>query len=727
MLSDSADMSDNGELTEPPAHTNAERARHELLDLSITAAGIGTFDLDLFDGALRWDARLLELFGYEAHTFTGDIDAFNARVHPEDLARVTKEMNDSIASRLDFQSEYRIVVPEGEIRWIGARGRTLRDENGNAVRFLGAAWDTTARIESDAMLARGLESMASAYFSLSEDWRFTYANSHAERILGLTREELIGHDLWELFPSAVGSDFEKNYVEAMETGRHVAFDAYYPAPLDAWFEVRAWRNADGLAVYFLDVTERHNAHRQAEEAARRAQLLSQITEELAGTLDSDEASRRLARLVVPTLADWCIVTLIDDDRQAGSRRGLRNVVAHHVDPAMQATADEYAATRLEAMNDHSLVVRALQTGKTQFLSGNTVQSVQAMMEPGSVHSLIAQLAPSFAAVLPLPGRNGPVGLLTLANGEARGEFTNEDVVTAEHVSARAGLVMDNARLYRQQRQLAEGLQRSLLTPPAEPDHLQVVVRYTPASEAAQVGGDWYDAFMQPGGALMVVIGDVIGHDTQAASAMGQLRAMVRTIGAVGNDTPAEVLRKVDGAMETLQINTSATAFIGRIEQTDDELQRGVTRFLWSNAGHPPPFVISSDGRTLPLQSIESDPLLGAVVDFKRNESEVAIDRDSLILLYTDGLVERRGQSIDEGLRLLQKQLQDLADRDLDDLCDELLLHMLPKEPEDDVALLAVRLHRQDKPRPPEAGPNRIPPNVDNYGTDEASHAEEIDS
>src|SRR3712207_594986 len=97
------------------------------------------------------------------------------------------------------------------------------------------------------------------------------------------------------------------------------------------------------------------------------------------------------------------------------------------------------------------------------------------------------------------------------------------------VAARAGLVLDNARLYRQQRDLAEGLQRSLLTAPPEPDHSQVVVRYVPAAEAAQVGGDWYDAFLQPDGATVVVIGDVVGHDTRAAAAMSQVRTLLRGI------------------------------------------------------------------------------------------------------------------------------------------------------------------------------------------------------
>jgi serine phosphatase RsbU (regulator of sigma subunit) len=272
-------------------------------------------------------------------------------------------------------------------------------------------------------------------------------------------------------------------------------------------------------------------------------------------------------------------------------------------------------------------------------------------------------------------------------------------------------VLDNARLYRQQRDLAEGLQRSLLTPPPEPDHAQVIVRYVPAAQAAEVGGDWYDAFLQPGGSTVLVIGDVVGHDTRAAAIMGQIRTIVRTLGAEDGLLPAEVLRRTDAVMETLQTGSAATAVVARIEQEPDERERGVTRVRWSNAGHPPPMVLRPDGRVLALTSDRADRLLGVTPDAPRREFVVTLERDAIVLLYTDGLVERRDQNLDDGLARLERTLAELAGLDLDTLCDELLARMLPPDPDDDVALVAVRLHPQDRPRPAEAGPNRVPPNV----------------
>ena len=233
----------------------------------------------------------------------------------------------------------------------------------------------------------------------------------------------------------------------------------------------------------------------------------------------------------------------------------------------------------------------------------------------------------------------------------------------------------------------------------------------PAARAAEVGGDWYDAFLQPAGATVLVIGDVIGHDIAGTAAMGQTRSIVRTIGAEDGAAPGEILRRADQVMETLQTGTAATAVVARLEQTDSERSRGVTRLRWSNAGHPPPMAINPDGTVLPMATVPADRLLGVTPGVSRRESEVVLDRDAVVLLYTDGLVERRDQDLDAGLARLQRELEALAGQDLDRICDQLLERMLLDSPDDDVAIVAVRLHPQDRPRPPEAGPNRIPSNV----------------
>ncbi|MGY1825782.1 MULTISPECIES: SpoIIE family protein phosphatase [unclassified Blastococcus] len=677
--------------------------------LALAAGQVGTFDLDLDTGALTVDDRLLGLSGMDRAGFSGSPDDVYAHVHPDDLADVVAAVQYAVDTGATYDAEYRIVHADGAHRWLAARGQVIGGGDGAGSRLVGVVHDTTAQREPLALAAQAVESMAVGFLAVDTDWVITHVNAEVERITGFPREKVLGRPLWEAFPAAVGTEFEDHYRRAADTGQPVSFDAYYPQPLDVWVEVRAVPNPTGVALHFVDVTARAVAQQQAERAAGRERLLGRITEELVGTLDPDEAADRLVRLLVPALTDWCIVTLSVDDQAAGVRRGLRHAAAQHVDPAMQEVLDDYARVRLAALSNDAVLKRAMRTGQLQLLDADATARALTRLPPGPMHDALRALAPEAVVVLPLPGRDGSVGMLTLANGTDRGAFSAEDLVTARHVAARAGLVLDNARLFRQQRGLAEGFQRSLLTAPPEPDHLQIAVRYVPAAQSAEVGGDWYDAFMQPGGATQLVIGDVVGHDVAAAAAMGQIRSIVRTIGALDQNGPAAVLRQVGQVMETLQSRILATTLIARLEQTDDEREAGLTRLRWSNAGHPPPMTIAADGTVTALTTERTDLLLGVDAHALRRESQVTLERDVVVLLYTDGLVERRNSDLDAGTARLKAVLAELAGRELNELCDELLARMLPDAPDDDVALVAVRLHPQDRPRPPEAGPHRVPP------------------
>ncbi len=665
--------------------------------LATDAAEVGAFDLDLVTGELRWDDRLLELFGLDRDTFSGSMESFNKAVHPEDLPRVLAALDTAVETCGDYAAEYRILLPDGELRWIAARGRALRGEDGHASRLLGAAFDTTAAQESEARVARVLESMPTAFFSLDRDWRFSYVNSEAERLLGSSREELLGAVLWEAFPASVGGEFERAYRHVVETREPVSFDAHYPAPLDAWYEVRAWPNPDGLAVYFIDVTERQKAQQQVARAARRSALLAEVTQQLTGTLDLGEAVSRLGALVVPELADWCVATLVVDEGREGRGPTLRDVGGWHRDPDRQPAVDRYVETRLAALTEAAVLPTLLASSRPLALHEGATERLCALFNDAEVCRLIRELAPDCAAVVPLHGRQRIVGLLTVFGDAARGGFGDDDLDTLAEVATRAGLAVDNARLFAEQRDLAEVLQRSMLTPPPQPDDLQIVVRYESAAATAQVGGDWYDAFVQPGGAAVVVVGDVVGHDTAAAAAMGQVRSMLRGIAVHSGSGPADVLHGVDQALTTLGVETTATAVVARFEQTEEEREQQLTRVRWSNAGHPPPVVVDVDGSVRTLDGEDPDLILGLDPSTGRAEHVLTVRRGATLLLYTDGLVERRGEDLETGLARLCSELERLstATPDLDRLCDRLLARMVPSRREDDIALVAVRLHPQD--------------------------------
>ncbi|WP_185994465.1 SpoIIE family protein phosphatase [Nocardioides campestrisoli] len=679
------------------ALTNSQHDDRLVWQLAVDAAGVGAWDWDLRNGDLRWDDRLMDLFGTDAGSFGGTIEAFQEMVHPEDRERVGQLLSEAIATCGLFATDYRIVQPGGEVRWVTSRGNVLVGEDGKAARLVGAAFDSTAAQDGEARVTRILESMPAAFYHLDTDWRFTFVNAEAERLLGAVTTRLVDEVVWELFPETVGSEFERQYRHAITSGEHQQFEAYYPAPLDSWYEVRAWPSPDGLSVYFLDITERRRTEAELAHSAERSRLLAEVTAALTDTLDTEKGVGALAKLLVPSVADWCIVTVADGPDPLSShdwRRDLRDLGWWHHDPAERDTLAAYAAVRIPALRDSSFQARALRSRAT-LLAHDARNAVVAGMEPGPAVDRYRELDPEQALFVPMIRRGRVTGLLTLGRSAERGPFTTQSVEMLNDLAGRAALALDNARAYGAQRDMAEALQRSLLTAPPRSELVEVAVRYSPAAEAAQVGGDWYDAFVRPSGDLVVVIGDVVGHDVEAAGAMGQVRGLLRGIAVTHPGTPGEVLGSVDLAMEALQVETTATVVAAAFDQTGEP--GSPLKVTWSNAGHPPVLVVlpQPDGsyRVEVLSAEAPDLLLGLDADFPRDDHTTTLPVGALLLLYTDGLVERRGQDLDDGVDELCGVLLEEASRapDLGALLDSLLERMLPPQSEDDVALVAVRV------------------------------------
>jgi PAS domain S-box-containing protein len=691
------------ELSALSAEFEASRLRWEL---AIDAAGIGSFDWDLGTGRVSWDDRLLGLFGLEREEFPGTIEGFLARLHPDDVERVTAALQSAIDSCGSYEAEFRVAPPGGDVRWIRGRGRAVADERGVAARLLGAGYDTTVQHGVEARVARVLESMPAAFFSLGRDWTFTHANVEAERLLGLRREELIGNVVWELFPASVGSDFEVRYREAMASGVQTTFEAYYPPPLDSWYEVRAWPSPEGLSVYFLDVTQRRRSEEAARRDARRLALIARVSDTLSAALIDRRGGsgvlQELLQAVVPALGDWAIASLVGEDGR------LHDVASWHAEPGLRPVAARYARFRLGALSSTAPIVDALATGEVTVVPDVAV-AVGDRLPPGEARDAYWQLDPGTAVALALVARGRVLGAVSVYRDRDREPMDAADRGTLREVAERVAVALDSAAVHEQERRMAEELQRSLLTDPPEPDHSQIAVRYVPAVQAAQVGGDWYDAFLQPGGATVLAIGDVVGHDTVAAAAMGQLRSLLRGIAYSGGAGPAAVLSDLDRAMEGLQVHSLATAAVARLEQEPIDRERGETRLRWSSAGHPPLLVLHADGRVEELATPRADLMLGVDSRARRREHVVVLKRGATVLMYTDGLVEGPDLPLDDGVARLTALVAELGQLPLEALCDELLTRMRPQGSEDDVALVAVRLHPEDRPRPADAGPEVAPP------------------
>jgi serine phosphatase RsbU (regulator of sigma subunit) len=411
--------------------------------------------------------------------------------------------------------------------------------------------------------------------------------------------------------------------------------------------------------------------------------------------------QRFAELVVPMLADWCIVSVVDPD---GTRRDVGRA---HSDPAMAEHMHRYADLRV-ATNDPTAPVPALlRDPRPMVLPELTEDIVRSMVPVEAAREALAPLRPASAAGFPLLARDDVIGVITLVNGHARGPHTPEELRTAEIASRRAALALDNARLAAAQQQVAERLQLSLLSPPVQPESLELAVRYRPATQGIAIGGDWYDAYLQPDGDTVLVIGDVMGHDIEAAAAMGQVKTLVRGIGYDRLDAPAGLLRRVDHALVGLEVPAMATALVARVELGVDADGRPARRLRWATAGHPDPLLLLDDGTVLDL-SAPVGPPVGIGWLGPRTDEVSPLPDGSTLLLFTDGLFERRGMLLDDGRDLLRELVAGSGGLPLDVLCDRLLVEMLGTDVEDDVAVLAVRMHPLGAGRPAVAGPEVVP-------------------
>jgi len=262
----------------------------------------------------------------------------------------------------------------------------------------------------------------------------------------------------------------------------------------------------------------------------------------------------------------------------------------------------------------------------------------------------------------------------------RGEFTGY-VGSATDIHERKQMEEALRRVYEREHRVAETLQRSLL-PEKLPqiEGVLLAARYLPAGAGAAVGGDWYDAAELPDGRVALVVGDVVGHGLRAAAVMGQLRNASRAYSIV-DISPAEIVARLNRLVTTGEEGVMATVLYLTLDRDTGEV-------TYASAGHPPPLVLTPDG-TRYLEGGRSMPVGAAALATFREES-TTLPPDATLLLYTDGLVERRDTSLDERFGALAAAAAASAD-DLEQLCDEVLERVLEGvEPSDDVALLAVR-------------------------------------
>ncbi|MCX4419387.1 SpoIIE family protein phosphatase [Streptomyces mirabilis] len=557
-----------------------------------------------------------------------------------------------------------------------------------------------------AQLTAALEAIGAGAYVVDEQGHIVAANSRVEHLLGRPVGELVGQDAHDLLHRGP----QGQQLSATECGMRQAFHAGCPAQGGGEYFERAdgtllpvsWtimpydigEGRGGTLVVVYTSEQAPDSGPRPEQAAgtltdfERLALLAETTTQLTSTLDVDEALRRLVGLVLPRLADWAVIDLItehDEVWRTAVVQASGDTLVHHEDleGPMPPVPEESPMPLSKALRGVASTLAGPDTYRRAPDSGIAVEQ-RRLFETTGIHS---------AAIAPLRSTRDVLGALTLGRARKPGDFTVADLPLLEDIARRAGLALDNARLYQRQRKVAETMQNHLLPQMPHVPGLQMTVRYLPAPDASQVGGDWYDAFTLSDGATALAIGDVLGHDLEAAAGMAQLRNMLRAYAWSHQEPPSQIVEHLDEAIAPITDVTMATLIFARVTQTSD----GPWQLSWTNAGHPPPLLVNRDGLAHYLTDGHG-LLLGTGIHMPRHDATILLPPGCTLLLYTDGLVEAPGHTLDDGLNRLRQHAAALAHHPLPSFTDQ-LLHRVHPPGHDDVALLALRTPAEKPTRP----------------------------
>lgn len=432
--------------------------------------------------------------------------------------------------------------------------------------------------------------------------------------------------------------------------RHVIGVLMVASDAPRWLDGGRRQVIHGVAEQCGLALERAQLQASAEHVAATAAFLALVAEVVERPTRAGARARRLTEVLTDERATFAAVHFADGDTP----------------PELVAVSGSLPPELVDDEEWSKLVSRAIATRRPVF--------------PGVGAQSAGRVDPPSVIILPLRARGHTLGALTLRTAADADWRPAIGLDLAREIAARAAIALDNALLYEREREVSHSLQLGLLGGALpEFDGVVVAAAYRPGTAALEVGGDWYDAFRLPSGALGLVVGDVVGHGLEAAVAMGQLRGALSALAQTG--APSRILEQLDAFVET--VPEAATATIAYVE-----LDPASGRIQYACAGHPPPLVVSPDGHTRFLWDGRSAPLGSTLGDVREQATDVLEDGETLVL-YTDGLVERRKESFDEGLARLaaaSKLHPPDAPSLADDLCEALLNG---HNQDDDVCVLTV--------------------------------------
>jgi PAS domain S-box-containing protein len=412
------------------------------------------------------------------------------------------------------------------------------------------------------------------------------------------------------------------------------------------------------------------------ERAGRQQLsfLAGASELLSGSLDPDTTLKNLADLAIHNVADWCAIDMAEEDG------GLRNVATAHIDPDKVRLANELRERYPVDPSAPTGVPNVIRTGQSEIYPEIPDEMLVEAAEDEEHLRLMRELGLKSGMVVPLKARGRVLGGMTLVASSEGRRFGDADLRLAEDLARRAAMAIDNSMLYHREHEAAVTLQRSLL-PESLPqmEGVEIAAHYQPAAPGLEVGGDWYDVVALGEGKAAMTIGDIAGRGIEAAAVMGRVAAALRAY-VLDRQPPDETLRGVNRVMREWGGPQMATVLHLQLDLTTGTAQ-------YVRAGHPPGLIRLPDGRVELLEG-EGTPPLGTFDELEYRLHTVDVPPGSLILLYTDGLIERSDRNFDVELESLRAGLTEApggAAECLQWLAERYNPELIP----DDVAMLAV--------------------------------------
>lgn len=419
--------------------------------------------------------------------------------------------------------------------------------------------------------------------------------------------------------------------------------------------------------------DRIEAIRTAADREAKLNFLAAASAEMAADLDYEATLKTVSTMAIPWFADWCTIALHDG-------HVLRPLSVAHRNPEHADVVAELQRRYPATPDPERGTYRVYHSGVSEVVPDLTDDVLRELAIDDHHFDLLRQLEFRSAMACPLIGQDGVLGVITWVAGEGGRRFTTEDLAFGEDLARRAASAIDNALLHQQVERVQLRLQEAVLTEELpEVPGTSMAVTYRPAGRT-EVGGDFYDAIALPDGRLVAFVGDVEGRGLAAATTMAHVRAAVRTLAAL-DPAPVRVLERLDHIFSVLDLPGLVTLVYVLLDPTESTVEIG-------NAGHMPVLRRSADGT---VSHVESPGLLLGVGGSERTSARFAVTTGDALLLYTDGLVERRGEDVDEGMARVAEYLRIHPITDPEAWLIKLVDQQADPRQDDDVAALLLTL------------------------------------